>query len=84
MASGAAPTGGSVLTDEQRDALSRELFRLWRVLAPGAHHCFCGDDRVLVDAVAHARGRVAALNGAQRSPARSRSRTRGRDGSGGG
>ena len=83
MATGPAPHGGHVLTDEQRDALSRELFGLWRVLAPRAHHCFCGDDRALVAAVAHARRRVAELDGAQRAAARSRSRTRGRDGSGG-
>jgi hypothetical protein len=90
MATRPAQYEGRVLTDEQRSALTRELFALWHTLQPRAHHCFCGDDRALVQAVAHARRRVTErapdverARRVQRSGVRSRTRTPGRDGSGG-
>jgi hypothetical protein len=89
MATRSAPHEGRVLSDEQRSALTRELFALWHALQPRAHHCFCGDDRALVQAVAHARRRVATARAeraprAQRPAVRSRTRSPGRDGSGAG
>ncbi|HEY2223761.1 hypothetical protein [Actinomycetospora sp.] len=41
----------SQLSDQQRDALTKELFARQQVAEPGSHFCFCGGDRDLIDAV---------------------------------
>ena len=43
------------LSDAQRDALSNELFAHWQAAEPDKHHCFCGSDRDLVEAIAEIR-----------------------------
>lgn len=43
------------LSDEARDALTRELFARWNAAEPGADHCFSGGDRELVAAVGRLR-----------------------------
>lgn len=49
----------SALSEEQRDALVSEMSRLQQLLdKPDAHHCFCGDDRMLVETVHELRERV--------------------------
>ena len=39
------------LSDEQRDALTEELFARQHAAEPDKGFCFCGDDRDLVEAV---------------------------------
>lgn len=39
------------LTDQQRSALTTELFARWETAEPGSHKCFCGSDRDLIAAV---------------------------------
>ena len=39
------------LSDEQRTALTDELFARHRAAEPDKHLCFCGGDRELIDAV---------------------------------
>lgn len=48
----------NALSEGQRDALTDEMFRLARILEPDAHHCFCVDDRTLVETVCELRDRV--------------------------
>ncbi|MCD2191310.1 hypothetical protein [Actinomycetospora soli] len=48
----------SALSEGQRDALVSEMSRLQQILEPDAHHCFCGDDRMLVETVHELRERV--------------------------
>ena len=43
------------LSDEQRDALHAELSAYQRAIAPDEHHCFCGSDQHLVEAVGRIR-----------------------------
>lgn len=43
------------LGDAQRTALTNELFAHWQAKDPENHHCFCGGDQDLVDAVAEIR-----------------------------
>ena len=43
------------LSDAQHIALIDELFAHWHAKEPEAHHCFCGSDQDLVDAVAEIR-----------------------------
>lgn len=53
-------TGSSepTLTEQQRKALTDELFRLHGILEPDHQLCFCGDDRRLIESVRELRGRV--------------------------
>lgn len=50
-----APSAPAELSDAQRSALMNELFAYWQATSPEAHHCFCGGDQELVDAVAEIR-----------------------------
>lgn len=47
----AAPSTPLELSDEQRTALTNELFAHWERQSPGSHKCFCGSDQDLVDAI---------------------------------
>ena len=46
------------LSDEQRDALTNELFARQEAADPGKHRCFCGSDRDLINAVQTARAQA--------------------------
>jgi hypothetical protein len=50
-----APATDVQLTEEQHDALIKELFAYWKAKEPEAHHCFCGSDKDLIDAVTEIR-----------------------------
>ena len=43
------------LSAAQRIALTNELFAHWHAKDPEAHHCFCGSDNDLLDAIAKVR-----------------------------
>ena len=50
-----APPAPIQLGDAQRDGLIKELFAHYQATEPDKHHCFCGSDQDLVDAITQAR-----------------------------